>query len=85
MRFGFRIEEWERLAEALVEHARENELAEQEGILYGVRYALETVRCGRPPDAHRRYARCGSRNRAQRGRGWSPPLTPDRQGGEYLR
>jgi hypothetical protein len=41
MRFGYRPEEWERLAEALVEHARENELAEQEETLYGVQYAVD--------------------------------------------
>jgi hypothetical protein len=41
MRFGFRPENWERLAEALVEHARENELAEREETLYGVQYAVD--------------------------------------------
>jgi hypothetical protein len=41
MRFGFRPDNWERLAEALLVHARENELAEREETLYGVQYAVD--------------------------------------------
>ncbi len=41
MRFGFRLEEWERLVEALLEHARENRLVEREETPFGVQYAVE--------------------------------------------
>lgn len=41
MRFGFRFEEWERLAEALLEHARKNRLVEREETQFGVQYSAE--------------------------------------------
>jgi hypothetical protein len=40
-RFGFRPEEWERLVEALLEHARANELVEREETRFGVQYAVD--------------------------------------------
>lgn len=41
MRFGFRSDEWERLAEALLEHARENRPVERVETPFGVQYAVE--------------------------------------------
>ena len=39
--FGFRPEEWGRLAQALLEHARANGLAERRETLFGVQYAVD--------------------------------------------
>lgn len=39
--FGFRPEEWERLAQTLLEHARVNELVEREETPFGVQYAVD--------------------------------------------
>lgn len=39
--FGFRIEEWERLAEALREHGRTHEVARTRETGFGPRYAVE--------------------------------------------
>jgi hypothetical protein len=40
-RFGFRVEEWERLAEALREHGRIHEMARTVATGFGPRYAVE--------------------------------------------
>ena len=39
--FGFRLEEWERLAEALREHGRTHDVARTRETGFGTRYALE--------------------------------------------
>ena len=39
--FGFRIEEWERLADALREHGRTHEVAQMRETGFGPRYAVE--------------------------------------------
>lgn len=39
--FGFRLEEWERLAEALREHGRTHEVAKMRETGFGPRYAVE--------------------------------------------
>lgn len=39
--FGFRLEEWERLAEALREHGRINEVANTRETGFGPRYVVE--------------------------------------------
>jgi hypothetical protein len=39
--FGFRLEEWERLAEALREHGRTHDVARTRETGFGPRYALE--------------------------------------------
>lgn len=41
MSFGFRVEEWEALSEALLRHARENELVDEERTPFGVQYVVE--------------------------------------------
>ncbi|MEW6637993.1 MAG: DUF6883 domain-containing protein [Actinomycetota bacterium] len=41
MSFGFRAEDWEKLSEALLRHARENELVDREETPFGVQYAVE--------------------------------------------
>jgi hypothetical protein len=41
LRFGFNITEWHRLAEALVRHARENDVAESEQTPHGTRYVVD--------------------------------------------
>ena len=41
LRFGFKIEEWRLLAEALLRHARENEAVESEETRHGIRYAVD--------------------------------------------
>jgi hypothetical protein len=41
MGFGFRVEDWEELSEALLRHARQNELVEAEQTPFGVQYAVE--------------------------------------------
>ncbi len=41
LRFGFNVAEWQELAEALVRHARENEVVATEPTLHGRRYVLE--------------------------------------------
>ena len=41
LRFGFRATEWERLAEALLRHARENEVTGMEQTAYGTRYVVD--------------------------------------------
>jgi len=48
LRFGFTVENWEHLAGALLQHARENEVIAIERTPYGVRYAVDRVaRAGR--------------------------------------
>ena|ERR1035437_5436271 len=41
LRFGFTVANWQRLAEALLRHARENEVVETEQTPHGQRYALD--------------------------------------------
>ena len=41
LRFGFKAEEWRFLAEALLRHARENEVVESEETRHGIRYAVD--------------------------------------------
>lgn len=41
LRFGFTIANWQRLAEALLRHARENEVVETEKTLHGTRYVVD--------------------------------------------
>jgi hypothetical protein len=41
LRFGFTADEWRKLAEALLRHARENEVAETEETTHGRRYVVE--------------------------------------------
>ena len=40
-RFGFAVEEWERLVQALQEHAAEHEVTRVEASRYGQRYIIE--------------------------------------------
>ena len=41
LRFGFTVADRQRLAEALLRHARENEVVETEQTLHGVRYVVD--------------------------------------------
>ena len=41
LRFGFTVGEWQRLAEALLQHARANDVAETEVTRHGQRYVLD--------------------------------------------
>jgi hypothetical protein len=41
LRFGFTASEWRLLAEALIRHARENEVAAMHETLHGTRYVVE--------------------------------------------
>jgi hypothetical protein len=41
LRFGFTVADWQRLAEALLRHARENEVVETEETPHGKRYAVD--------------------------------------------
>lgn len=41
LRFGFRREDWEQLAEALLMHACENEVEASEPSIYGTRHVVE--------------------------------------------
>jgi hypothetical protein len=41
LRFGFTVAEWQRLAEALRRHARENDVAATEQTPHGVRYVVD--------------------------------------------
>jgi hypothetical protein len=41
LRFGFTIAEWSRLADALLRHARENEVSEKEQTRHGERFAVD--------------------------------------------
>ena len=41
LRFGFTVVDWRRLAEALLRHARENEVVETEQTRHGRRYAVD--------------------------------------------
>ena len=50
--FGFRVEQWERLAEALREHGRTREVVRQHETGFGPRYVVEgelTTPSGRRP------------------------------------
>lgn len=52
VRFGFRPEEWEQLADALIQHATDNDVTSQQQTTFGVRYVIEgTLYCpdGRNP------------------------------------
>jgi len=41
LRYGFTIQDWRRLAAALLRHARENEVVETEQTRHGTRYVLD--------------------------------------------
>lgn len=41
LRFGFTVGEWHRLVEALLRHARENDVVERGQTLHGVRYVVD--------------------------------------------
>ena len=41
LRFGFTVSEWSRLADALLRHARENELVATEQTPHGTRYIVD--------------------------------------------
>jgi hypothetical protein len=41
LRFGFTAGRWQQLAEALVRHARENEVVQSEQTRHGTRYAVD--------------------------------------------
>jgi hypothetical protein len=41
LRFGFTLADWQRLAEALLRHATENEVVETERTPHGVRYVVD--------------------------------------------
>ena len=41
IQFGFRIEEWERLAQALAAHGMNNEVINVESAEYGMKYVIE--------------------------------------------
>jgi hypothetical protein len=41
LRFGFTVAEWRRLAEALLRHARENEVTATERTVHGIRYVVD--------------------------------------------
>jgi len=41
LRFGFTVAEWRRLAEALLRHARENDVVATEQTPHGIRYVVD--------------------------------------------
>jgi hypothetical protein len=41
LRFGFTVTEWRRLADALVAHARENDVVDSEQTPHGTRYVID--------------------------------------------
>lgn len=41
LRFGFTVAEWQQLAEALLRHARENDVTETEQTPHGTRYVVD--------------------------------------------
>ena len=41
LRFGFTVADWQRLAEALLQHARENDVIETEPTPHGIRYVVD--------------------------------------------
>jgi hypothetical protein len=41
LRFGFTVADWQRLAEALLHHARENEVVATEQTPHGLRYTVD--------------------------------------------
>jgi len=43
LRFGFTAAEWQRLADALLRHARENEVVASERTRHGMRYVVDGV------------------------------------------
>lgn len=52
VRFSFRPEAWEQLADALIQHASDNPVTSQEQTTFGIRYVIEgPLRCpdGRYP------------------------------------
>lgn len=55
VRFGFRPEEWGQLADALIQHASDNDITSQQHTRFGVRYVVEgALRC---PDGRRPLVR----------------------------
>ena len=74
-RFGFAAAEWERLVQALCEHAAEHDVARVETSSYGQRYIVEGII--RSPDMRNpliRSARSGLWNQVRIHRGSSPPI-----------
>ena len=55
LRFGFNVAEWRRLADALLRHARENEVVETEQTPHGTRYVVDGPLSA--PDVTRLYVR----------------------------
>lgn len=41
LRFGFTVDKWQTLADALLRHARENEVTETEATVHGRRYVMD--------------------------------------------
>ena len=41
LRFGFTVEDWQKMAEALIRHARENDVFETEQTPHGTRFVLD--------------------------------------------
>jgi hypothetical protein len=41
LRFGFTVAEWQQMAEAMLRHARENEVAAMEQTAHGTRYVVD--------------------------------------------
>jgi hypothetical protein len=41
LRFGFIVPDWKRLAEALLQHARENEVVQTERTIHGTRFVVD--------------------------------------------
>ena len=41
LQFGFKVEDWQFLAEALLRHSRENEVIESAETRHGIRYAID--------------------------------------------
>lgn len=56
IRFGFTAAEWRRLAEALLQHARENEVVATEETRHGTRYVVDGPL--RAPDGTNLNVRC---------------------------
>ena len=56
LRFGFNATEWQRLAEALLRHAREHDVVETEATPHGVRHVVDGPLTA--PDGTRLNVRC---------------------------
>jgi hypothetical protein len=56
LRFGFTVAEWRRLADALLQHAREHEVVETEQTSHGTRFVVDGPLTA--PDGTRLNVRC---------------------------